>query len=233
MKIATCLKGKREEMTEKIMVFSRIYMVGFKNLSEISTSYRDIQHLKYVCGTNSSFRNRDKMEVDESYKQIIPYIVIRRGKKILSYMRSKTSGEGRLHNKWSIGVGGHINPIDKSKHGIMMTLSNAINRELLEELEWGDAFIHTINNITEYGVLYDPSNPVGLVHVGYVLVVDLPVGKEEVYPFPREDTIADCKWFTAKQVAKLKNLESWSEIVIKSLAKEVMPSKEMLPFPRQ
>ncbi len=207
-------------MSERVLVFDSKYMEGFKNLPGISTKDRDMHHMKYECAEHAFFEDRAAAEVNEDQKQIIPYVVMRRGDKVLAYSRSKKSGEGRLHNKWSVGIGGHINPEDEDKKiGINMVLSNAINRELLEELEWGDTFDNTINHINEFGVIYDNADSVGRVHLGYVLIVDIP--KEETsYPQPREDTIADCQWFTVKDASKLMNLEGWSKIVLEAMVGE-------------
>jgi predicted NUDIX family phosphoesterase len=206
-------------MKEQVLVFDAKNMEGFEGLPGISTYWTDILHLKYECAGTAYFTERAAAEVNEDQKQIIPYVVIRRGKKVLAYLRSKKSGEGRLHNKWSIGIGGHVNPEDEDKIGVNVTLSNAISRELVEELEWGNAFDHTINNIKEFGVIYDNKDPVGRVHLGYVLIVDIPE-EETDYPQPREDTIADCQWFTIEKASKLQNLEGWSKLVLEAMTDE-------------
>lgn len=208
-------------MTEKILVFDSKYMEDFIDLPGFSAKEKDIYHLKYGCGEHAYFTDRQAAEENEDQKQIIPYVVIRKGRKILAYMRSKKSGEGRLHNKWSIGIGGHINPEDDTnkKIGINMILSNAVTRELLEELEWGDTYDQTIDNTHEFGILYDDKDAVGRVHIGYVLIVDIPETESE-YPQPREDTIADCQWFTLEEASQLMNLEGWSTIVIEAMLSE-------------
>jgi predicted NUDIX family phosphoesterase len=207
-------------MTESIWVFDAKYMDGFSGLPRFSTNDKDIHHMKYGCADHAYFTERAAAETNEDQKQIIPYVVIRRGNTILAYLRSKKSGEVRLHNKWSIGIGGHINPQDDDRTlGINMILSKAVTRELLEELEWGDTYNQTINNTEEFGIIYDDSDPVGRVHLGYVLIVDIPEAETE-YPQPREDTIADCQWFTVQEASKLINLEGWSKIVLEAMLNE-------------
>ena len=58
---------------------------------------------------NNSFRLRAQAETDPSFKQIIPYVVITDGERVLHYVRGKKAGEQRLVAKGSIGIGGHIN----------------------------------------------------------------------------------------------------------------------------
>ena len=63
---------------------------------------------------NNQFMDRDLAEKDFEYKQIIPYVVLRFGDSVFSYVRGKKSTESRLVSNRSIGVGGHIEPNDRS-----------------------------------------------------------------------------------------------------------------------
>ena len=69
----------------------------------------------------------------------------------------------RLHGKASIGVGGHLNPVDDGEDALM----SGLRREWAEELEadWEPEF-------ELIGLLNDDSNPVGAVHLGVVFSVD-------------------------------------------------------------
>ena len=58
------------------------------------------------------FVEREYAERTPTLKQIIPYTLVTRGEEILLLQRTKGGGEARLHNKLSIGVGGHVNPVD-------------------------------------------------------------------------------------------------------------------------
>src|SRR2546428_6002852 len=55
------------------------------------------------------FRPRAGVEEDASFKQIIPYLIVRHRGRLFLVQRSTEGGETRLHGKYSIGVGGHIN----------------------------------------------------------------------------------------------------------------------------
>src|SRR5262245_37962369 len=70
---------------------------------------------------HTSHRPRHEVEQDPSYKQLIPYVIFlhRDGEDrihVFQYTRGKGQGEGRLHSKKSIGIGGHIS-IDDSSAG--------------------------------------------------------------------------------------------------------------------
>lgn len=55
---------------------------------------------------------RPYLEEDASFLQIIPYVVVRDGTRVLSYRRGAGSGETRLAGKDSIGLGGHVDVAD-------------------------------------------------------------------------------------------------------------------------
>ncbi len=85
------------------------------------------------------FAERDYMEQCAHYKQLIPYLVLTRGsggtRRVLAYQRRQKHTEQRLGGLWSVGFGGHIEPLDRDDrevavHGLMEV---AARRELAEE----------------------------------------------------------------------------------------------------
>src|SRR2546430_14342387 len=61
---------------------------------------------------NNFFLSRAQAEKDPTHKQIIPYVLLTHGDKVLFYVRGKKAGEQRLVAKGSIGIGGHLNESD-------------------------------------------------------------------------------------------------------------------------
>jgi predicted NUDIX family phosphoesterase len=153
------------------------------------------------------YLERDFAEVNERNKQIIPYVVVRHKDKVLAYKRAVSSGETRLHEKWSIGIGGHINPIDGEDTSCI--LDNAISRELNEELSI-DQDIEL--NSWVLGTLYDSSDSVGRVHLG--VVINLMLEEEQLPEIKLEKTIEEIKWLTVEEAKQLPNLENWSRMVL-------------------
>src|SRR6266849_6628716 len=49
-------------------------------------------------------------EVSPRWRQIIPYVVVRYGDSFFLLRRTRKQNEVRLHDKLSLGIGGHINP---------------------------------------------------------------------------------------------------------------------------
>ncbi len=118
------------------------------------------------------FVERERAEVNPNWKQIIPYSIVVYEGRVMLLRRTSRGGEARLHDKLSIGVGGHVNPVDMpassdaSKH-TRNPIPAATRREVAEEelsID-GPYETHTV------GILNDDTNPVGAVHVGVVQVI--------------------------------------------------------------
>lgn len=110
---------------------------------------------------------RSELEIDESFRQLIPYIVLVRGTDVVCYRRTTSGGEQRLHGLLSIGVGGHIELDDVVVQGeqidLKRTLQAAAQREIVEEV--GDIRVLDRRWV---GLLVDDGSPVGRVHLGIV-----------------------------------------------------------------
>ena len=119
------------------------------------------------------------MEQDPSFKQLIPYCIFRFEDQIFYYRRSKGTGEGRLHGKRSIGVGGHISSEDQAAASPYL---QAMQREIAEEV-----FLESGYRQSCVGLLNDDESEVGKVHLGVVHIFDL----DEPKVLPRETTMIE------------------------------------------
>ena len=155
--------------------------------------------------SNNFFIDRAAAEDDPSHKQLIPYALFHHQGKFLNYQRGKSGGEARLHAKRSLGIGGHINPVDtRDDHLGLETYMAGVEREIEEELNINGSHTQKI-----VAVLNDDSNDVGKVHLGVVHLFEL----ESDDITSNEDSIADLKFST---IAELQgemrdSLESWSQ----------------------
>ena len=135
----------------------------------IRTADLDAALARLLDPANHFFMDRAAAENDPTHKQLIPYCVFRCGARILHYTRGKAGGESRLHAKLSVGVGGHVNPVDTGggKTG-PQAYHAAVTREIEEELDLPEDHQHRI-----IALLNDDSNPVGQVHLGVVHLIEL------------------------------------------------------------
>jgi predicted NUDIX family phosphoesterase len=138
-------------------LFPACYPQGF----EAFPSERESRDFLARVAAHGFFVERERAERSPSWKQVIPYCVVASGERVLLTRRRAKGGEARLHDKLSIGIGGHINPIDRVD-GKELVLA-AARREILEELEVRGEF-----ELRLAGYMNDDSNPVGAVHVGLV-----------------------------------------------------------------
>ena len=100
------------------------------------------------------------MEVDPSFKQVIPYLVLRDGERYFLMRRTRAGVDARLHDRYSIGVGGHLNPGDG---GVLGGLRREWHEELVADFEPAFRLV---------GLLNDDTTEVGAVHLGAVYVAD-------------------------------------------------------------
>ena len=156
---------------------------------------------------NTRYVARSLAETDPSLKQIIPYVLIRRGNTLLHYVRGKGSGEKRLVAMGSIGIGGHINHRDEDLFGSGTDYyEEAVRRELHEELLI-DADLAT----RVVALINDDSTPVGQVHFGVVHLCEL--GDDHVSR--GEPCITELQFLTLDQLRERRDaMETWSQLCL-------------------
>ena len=197
---------------EEVLVVPRSLLDEIGSFEGIRTDGMDAAIDRLLDPANHFFMDRAEAEEDPSHKQLIPYCVIRCGSRILNYTRGKAGGEARLHAKRSVGVGGHINPIDTGggRTGPEAYLA-AVERELDEELVFKVAHTNRI-----IALLNDESNTVGQVHLGIVHLIELE--SDDVQS--NEDALADLNFTELSELAgpMFDRLETWSQFCVKHLA---------------
>ena len=159
------------------------------------------------------FLPRSQVEKDPSYKQLIPYVIMSYNGKYLSYVRGKRAGEARLLNLRSIGIGGHINPIDADNSSLFAYLYEnyltAVEREVAEEVSVEANHIDSI-----VALLNDDSNEVGSVHLGVVhhWILNAPKVSK------REQMITQMAFMTPAELHELRDtMETWSQLCLDKL----------------
>ena len=158
-----------------------------------------------------SFRPRSEAEADPTWKQIIPYVALTDGDSIYLMRRTRAGGDARLFDRYSIGVGGHINPDDGGVDG-------GLWREWAEEVD-----ADFIPEFVPLGVLNDDDNAVGAVHLGLVFAAD--AGGRRVEIREREKLSGRFASF-AEVEAVAKDLETWSALLFEFLVareREIQP----------
>jgi predicted NUDIX family phosphoesterase len=181
---------------ERVLVVPRDAVVRGPGWTGVRTD--GIEDFLATVATEGRFEPRSAMEEDPSFKQVIPYLVLRDGERYFLMRRTRAGGDARLHDLWSIGVGGHLNPGDGD-------LLGGLRREWEEELV--AAFVPAFRLV---GLLNDDTTPVGRVHLGAVYVADAtgrPVAIREI------DKLSG-SFATPPDVAAVTDaMETWSRLV--------------------
>ena len=200
----------RDYQGEEILVISRQLFDELGSFQGIKTDVDG--YLQAILDpANNFFMDRGKAEDDPSFKQIIPYALFHHDGKYLHYTRGKSGGESRLHAQGSVGVGGHINPVDERADPLgKATYLAGVEREIDEELNITGGHQNRI-----VGLLNDDSNDVGKVHLGVVHIFDLE--SEDVTS--AEDALANLAFQSTEDLTGQLHdtLETWSRFCVDEL----------------
>jgi predicted NUDIX family phosphoesterase len=162
-----------------------------------------VDFFSFVDASRIRWVERSEAETNSAYKQIIPYIVVQSGGRILCYPRHGT--ESRLHGFYSCGIGGHID-INDARDTFEETAAAGMMRELKEELA---DFREDRVELVYRGVINETESAVGQVHLGLVYAARC-LG--DYAPQPSEE-IAGMEWKTPEEL-KLVRKELWSDLAL-------------------
>ena len=154
-----------------------------------------------------TFIAREDAENDPTKKQIIAYCVIEKGDSVFMTKRLKKQTEVRLHDRRSIGVGGHINTTDVVE-GV-----NVVKEGMLRELN-EEVFISDDYSVEFLGIINDNSTSVNSVHAGVCYKIVLRSGDCSV----KETEKMEGLWVKKSELKDYyASLEGWSQIVFNSV----------------
>ena len=165
---------------------------------------------------NGLFRKRTELEEDPSFKQIIPYAIISnkepecsgvsQSQSFFLFKRTSRQTEKRVHNKFSLGVGGHMNP-DNLKESKEPYLISELKRELFEEVKLLKACL--IEDIEFIGFINDDTISVGRVHIG--LLYNIHVSNKDIVINEKYKMTAD--WIDKPDLAEFyEGMETWTKL---------------------
>jgi predicted NUDIX family phosphoesterase len=179
----------------------RVFVVPRRALPEAAGWYglrtEGLDTFEAAVERDGRYEPRPAMEQDPSFKQVIPYLVLRDGPQYFLMQRTTAGADARLHGMYSIGVGGHLNPGDGG-------LLGGLEREWHEELVAD--FLPTFELVA---LLNDDTTPVGAVHLGAVYVAQAdgrPVAIRETHKLSGQ--FAD----RAEVAAVVDRMETWSRL---------------------
>lgn len=192
---------------ENVMVVDRNLIPESLNKGEFT--YAEERVLGFIADI-AHFVPRYIAEYNPMYRQPIPYIVLKVNGKYFATRRLSGSGEARLHNLISLGVGGHINPQDIFNGFGDTVFENALWRELNEEIN----FPKCTFDVEFVGVINDTSNSVSQDHLGLLFICNMTIEEGDDKVSVKETDNLEGITLTLEEIGdSYKDLESWSKIV--------------------
>lgn len=191
-----------------IIAFRDDDLISFEN--EITNvSKEDIQDLPVWAGP------RDFLETYPQFRQLIPYILIKKGNTFFQYHRAVSGNEARLHGKISIGIGGHVEMMDASisepsyKVDLLDTIYLNAIRETKEEI----GIKVTREDLDIVAVIRSNDADVDKVHLGVVILCD--ITERVIGELTFEDTIKNPSFRTLMDIsADDHEKETWTKLVL-------------------
>lgn len=224
----------RDKFQERVMVVSRNDIFSLGIWHGIKTD--DIQKYIGLISQKHKFILRSRTESDPSWQQIIPYLIFENSGKYFVMQRRGDHTDRRLANKFSIGIGGHINREDiekiKDSEGIGGNkIMQWAKREFEEEVDYNGKF-----KAKFLGLINDDSNDVGLVHLGLVIKISGDSGNISIKDEHKSGSLESL----SKIGTYYKHMETWSQIVYDHLnrernqmVKESRRGKRLPPFAKK
>ena len=193
-------------MSERVLVLPRAAVPGGCDFLGVRTAApEDLLGLRHAIRQAGLWMDRAPAEVDATHKQIIPYVVVRDADRMFLMERTSAGGDARLHRRATIGVGGHLNPVDDGADPLAAGLIREWNEELVAD--WKPHF-------SLVGLLNDDRNPVGAVHLGVVFTVDAAGRAVDV----REQDKLSGRWAAEDELRVVwRRMEPWSQLVAEAL----------------
>lgn len=125
--------------------------------------------LAVLGGSPACLGERGWLETDPGFRQIVPYVLLHDGGRVLRYRRGSAGAESRLHGRYSYGFGGHIDLADVVAAGgavdIGASVAGAARREVAEEVGVAGGDILATRFL---GLIAETDSDVERVHLGWV-----------------------------------------------------------------
>ncbi|MFZ7110040.1 MAG: phosphoesterase [Desulfatiglandales bacterium] len=170
----------------------------------------------YDClkGVPINWMARRTVELDPSYKQLIPYVVLQTLDGLYTGCYRRNGTEERLHALWSVGIGGHVNVGDRLEGE--MDLSAIVYRGMEREVkeEFRSLPPENIQPVF-HGIINEEKTAVGHVHIGLVHRIHV----TDMSCFRPGEELAGFAWLDFDEILS-RPLEIWSRLALNLLEEE-------------
>ncbi len=206
---------------ESVLVFPAKVLDGLGRFQGIRRSGDNLSK-KLLRPTVCRHIPRLVAEDDESYKQVLTYIIVTRREEILAFRRGVFNRvEDYLRGSMCIGFGGHVSETDLSLFNADRDLGliDSAIRELSEELSIPDKDLQrlkALRGIKIVGALNDDSSPVGRRHFAFVLRYEVSDDPGWDHPTRGEKSVTQLRWLDlGSPTFKFREFEYWSQLCLR------------------
>jgi len=191
-------------MNEEVMVVETARLAPLFRGRAFDLIRDDAGAILEVIKAHHFFVPRADAEVEPKWRQVIPYVIVLHDDDVFTLRRLRKQTEARLHDKVSIGIGGHINP----GYDLLAGLEKELDEEVAVDYPCDLDFV---------GILNDESTEVSRVHLGVVHLL---------YPSSANVHVRETEKMTGsfvprRELAAMRDaMETWSQVVYDALLKE-------------
>jgi len=168
-----------------------------------------------------TYKERIEAEQDDGHKQVLTYVMIARGSKLLAFKRGTFNRvEEFLRGSHCIGFGGHVTEADLTlfNQADMGLKANAA-RELSEEVSLPIPDRERLScgeGLRIVGVLNDDSSAVGRRHFAFLFRFTVSEDPAWDRPSRNEKSITQLRWLRpGEDELQLRSFEYWSQLVLR------------------
>lgn len=200
-----------KKMDERILCFKTQLLEDLGSFQGISFDI-DKYFPEIVTPPNCYYIPRKEAEVDPSQKQVIPYVLLVYDDQIFSYRRGKFGGEKRLHEEYSIGIGGHIEMDDLTLFSQdPVGYTDGVLREVFEEVKFNCGYKESC-----VALINDDRNEVGSMHFGIVHLWELADRSVK----KNDSSITDAGLIPIqKALREVSRYETWSQLCLDNVGR--------------
>lgn len=202
----------------------KVFVVPFSLTDSIKdgfhqTTMKEYDRLVDVILPQGKFILRSDAEEDMTFQQIIPYVLVTDESHEKFFVTRRIAGESRLLGRLSLGIGGHINPIDwqMANQAFFQTRREMVFRGMSREIREEMTGLEHVRKPRPYGTVRD----LGSFTPDHIGIVFTMVAAEPEEIGIRETDTLEPVWMTKQDLIRnYEKFESWAQMIIEDMVFE-------------
>jgi predicted NUDIX family phosphoesterase len=206
--------------SESVLVFPSIWLDGHGRFQGITQKWKPLLR-KLFRSSVCTHMSRMDAEQNESFKQVLTYVLVTRSSQILAFKRGTYNRvEDYLRGSHCVGFGGHVSELDRTLYNMKTDLGLADNakRELFEELDLPKGDKERVaqgTGLEIVGLLNDDSSITGRKHFAILFRYHASEDREWDSPRRGEKSVTQLRWLDLKSLnVQLREFEYWSQLCL-------------------